>query len=59
MVSSFSWLRAATAAYDLRTLSDDLLIGSDDYPGDDLGILVSDDNPFPDLLAESLVVLPV
>ena len=51
--------RAATAAYNLRTLSDDLLTGSDDYPNDDLGILVSDDNPFPDILAESLVTVPL
>jgi hypothetical protein len=50
---------AATAAYDLQTLSDDLLAGNDDYPGDDLGVLFNDANPFPDILAESLVTIPL
>ena len=51
---------AATAEYDLRTLSDDLPTGSSDgYPGDGLRIRVGEYNPFPDLLAESLVAIPL
>ena len=48
---------AATAAYDLRVLNDDLFGGSDDYSRDGFGISFVDDHLLPDILAESLVTI--
>jgi len=51
--------RAATAAYDLRTLGDDILAGRVNDPGDGLCIPIGADDPLSDLLVESLVTVPL